>query len=273
MKSKNWFNISYIDCIKTMKKKKNYKETRLKFVQKLNSASVEFKRKKIEETQKRNSKGWRVRMPLYTFLGEGVGMPTRHDGRLMRRQLVSRPGRTGVPATHPPPPKTSPRRPLEEDGDRRVTSTCRWSRREVPTCRSPLVAARSRRVSWAGYQERGGVRPSSASRRWPTSGVDGGVPWRQSSGVATLYQEGIRRCGLTRGWGWMARVRRFLVRLWHWEIVILFVKNNIFVIFDIDLYVWINYMLLYVEYYYSITLSPSPLIKVLSFNYFISNYF
>lgn len=40
-----------------MKKKKNYKETRLKFVQKLNSASVEFKRKKIEETQKRNSKG------------------------------------------------------------------------------------------------------------------------------------------------------------------------------------------------------------------------
>lgn len=154
-----------------------------------------------------------------------------------------------------------------------VTSTCRWSRREVPTCRSPLVAARSRRVSWAGYQERGGVRPSSASRRWPTSGVDGGVPWRQSSGVATLYQEGIRRCGLPRGWGWMARVRRFLVRLWYWEIVILFVKNNIFVIFDIDLYVWINYMLLYVEYYYSITPSPPPLIKVLSFNYFISNYF
>lgn len=102
----------------------------------------------------------RVRVALYTFLGEGVGTPTRHDGRLMRRQLVSRPGRTGVPAARPPPPKTSPRRPLEEDGDRRTTSTCRWSRREVPTCRSPLVAARSRRVSWAGYQERGGARPS-----------------------------------------------------------------------------------------------------------------
>lgn len=149
-----------------MKKKKKL----IKFIQKLKPS----KRKKIEKTLKRNSKGWRVRMPLYTFLGEGVGTPTRHDGRLMRRQLVSRPGRTGVPAAHPPPPRTSPRGPLEEDGDRRTTSTCRWSRREVPTCRSPLVAARSRRVSWAGYQERGGVRRRSASRRW--SGVDGRVP-------------------------------------------------------------------------------------------------
>lgn len=159
-------------------------------------------------------------MALYTFLGEGVGTPTRHDGRLMRRQLVSRPGRTGVPAARPPPPKTSPRRPLEEDGDRRTTSTCRWSRREVPTCRSPLVAARSRRVSWAGYQERGGARPSFGvatlagvwrGRRRPVAPVLGrrdALPGMHTS----MPVDGRERMGLDG----RESIRRFLiVRLWY----------------------------------------------------------
>lgn len=104
-----------------------------------------------------------------------------------------------------------------------VTSTAagrgRWSTYDVDVS---MIPTRGAHLSLTAC--RGSVTTSFVSRlpgtRWSSaelrrrdagraSGVDGGVPWRQSSGVATLYQECIRRCRLTveRGWGWMAENR------------------------------------------------------------------
>lgn len=125
-----------------------------------NSTSIQTKSKKLkaEETYCRQGLEWFCTRPWAKGLGRRHGMMGAWCGASSSLDLVAQ-------VCQPPPSKTSPGRPLEEDGDGRVTSTCRWSRREVPTCRSPLVAARSRRVSRAGYQERGGARPSWASRR------------------------------------------------------------------------------------------------------------
>ena len=112
------------------------------------------------------------------------------------------------------PPALRPRRRHLDGRWKRTVIDVRRRRVDDPDERCPPVAHRLSRLGHDEFREpatRNAVElgRASASRRWPASGVDGGVPWRQSSGVATLYQECIRRCRLTveRGWGWMAESR------------------------------------------------------------------
>lgn len=81
---------------------------------------------------------------------------------------------------------------VDDIGLRRPTTN---QRRQLPTCRSSLVAARSQRVPRHGeHQRRGagagdGVATAMSHRRR----VGDSAPWRQSSGVATSEQENTTR--------------------------------------------------------------------------------
>lgn len=129
----------------------------------------------------------------------------------------------------------------------------RRRRVDDPDERCPPVAHRLSRLGHDEFREPatrnavefGGGRRRDAGLAWTAASL-----WRQSSGVATLYQGGIRRCGLTmeredgveRGWVGRELIRRSLEIGGFRRIVLekslsfvvcLFVKNNIFVTLNI----------------------------------------
>lgn len=152
--------------IKLWLRRSNFQEKRAKF---------KHIQKSIQERKMRGAQ-----IPLRTSLKKGLAASGRRRdmmgawcGASSSLDLRDR-GRTGVLAP------SAPENVLSEAGwynvrtyvlilGRRSTrrrvdvlkeSTCRCSRRELPTCRSPLVAARSRRVSRAGPQKFAEARTS-----------------------------------------------------------------------------------------------------------------
>ena len=165
--------------------------------------NLQSKRRKLEE----NSKGfeWLYTRSWAKGLGRRHGMMGAWCGASSSLDLVAQVCQ---------PPALRPRRRHLDGRWKRTVIDVRRRRVDDPDERCPPVAHRLSRLGHDEFREpatRNAVElgRASASRRWPASGVDGGVPWRQSSGVATLYQECIRRCRLTveRGWGWMAESR------------------------------------------------------------------